>query len=267
MHKHAFVAPSRSKWPLVLAGVLVAFVLAGWFWMSRGSGGQDVLAQGELMGDSRPGASDAGSPSPSAAASEAVPGESGAPLDPAPDTSTGGMAVPEDADASAEAPGEDQLTVESLLAQADEAYDAGDLFVALPLYKEAAVRIQVQINTTPYDSRREELETELRNLRELVRECEAQIRASQPAVDMANRTPHPAPQAGVIPELQIKELGNFPYDDEKGGVPPDVAALDGTQIRLTGYMLPAFQTDQIKTFTLVADVYECCFGQPPVWST
>lgn len=285
MQGRTFEAPVRSKWPLVVAGLLVAFCLAGWFWMSRGQTGGQRVVEGELMGESRDAANTGAGNRPAQVNAAQGAGTNPPPAQPegagdaradvqaddeqvgvdtaARDTSSGGMAVPEGAGAVAGAGGEEQATVASLLAQADEAYDAGDLFVALPLYKEAAVRIQVQINTTPYDSRREELENELRNLRELVRECEAQIRASQPEVDMASRTPHPAPQPGVIPELAIKDLGNFPYDDEKGGVPPDVAALDGTQIRLTGYMLPAFQTDQIKTFTLVADVYECCFGQPP----
>ena len=274
MQRHTFEAPARSKWPLVLAGVLLAFGALGWFWMSRGGTGTQVVSEGELMGDRRGEASDSSPTEQNSTSTVAARPPNNPPQTAqaqaevrARDTSTGGMALPngaaEDNGAGEGGDEEQEATIASLLAQADEAYDTGDLFVALPLYKEAAVRIQVQINTTPYDTRREELEAELRNVRELARECEAGIRASQPSVDMATRTPHPVPQPGVIPELAIKELGNFPYDDEKGGVPPDVAALDGTQIRLSGYMLPAFQTDQIKQFTLVSDVYECCFGQPP----
>lgn len=176
------------------------------------------------------------------------------------DSQSAGMAAPEIPAADSTS---DPATLDSLLAQADEAYDAGELFRALPLYKEVAVRLQMQINLAGDDAQKQELESELANIKELVRDSEQGLRASVPAPDLSTRTPHAPPTAGAARELGIKELGNFPYDDEIGGVPADVAALDGSLVSLTGYMLPAYQTDQIKQFTLVADVYQCCFGQPP----
>ena len=64
--------------------------------------------------------------------------------------------------------------------------------------------------------------------------------------------------------MTIQELGNFEYDQEKGGnIPKDVKALTGTTVRLSGYMIPLDQADKIKQFVLVPDLFACCFGQPP----
>ena len=160
---------------------------------------------------------------------------------------------------------EDSATLESLLSQADEAYDSGEFYQALPLYKEVAVRLQGRINQLPEGAERDAAAAQLENVKELVRDTEKALRelAGRKSPGLAERTPHEPPNPGEIRELGIAELGNFPYDDAVGGVPPDVAALDGSQVRMTGYMLPGFQTDQIEQFTLVIDVYECCFGEPP----
>ena len=66
------------------------------------------------------------------------------------------------------------------------------------------------------------------------------------------------------PLRDVQHLGNFQYDQEKGGnIPKDVQALSGSAIRLAGYMIPLDQADKIKQFVLVPDLFACCFGQPP----
>ncbi|HEV2294599.1 MAG TPA: DUF3299 domain-containing protein [Tepidisphaeraceae bacterium] len=89
---------------------------------------------------------------------------------------------------------------------------------------------------------------------------------SQPAVATSaeERTPHPAPKPGEVRETNIKELGNFDYDADKGGnVPDDVKALSGMKIRVKGFMIPMDQASNVTSFALVPDLFACCFGQPP----
>jgi|SRR5690349_15080804 len=79
-----------------------------------------------------------------------------------------------------------------------------------------------------------------------------------------NRKPHAPPKAGEVREMSIKDLGNFEYDADKGGnVPDDVKALSGSGIRLSGFMIPMDQADNITQFALVPSLFSCCFGQPP----
>ncbi len=86
----------------------------------------------------------------------------------------------------------------------------------------------------------------------------------EPAAAGEKRTPHPAPEAGKVQEMTIKELGNFEYDEDKGGnIPDDVKKLSGSQIRLRGYMIPIDQAERISKFALVPSLFACCFGQPP----
>ena len=89
--------------------------------------------------------------------------------------------------------------------------------------------------------------------------------ATQPTVATGDdRKPHKKPKDGEAYTLLIQELGNFEYDQEKGGnIPKDVQALTGSTVRLTGYMIPLDQADKIKQFVLVPDLFACCFGQPP----
>ena len=64
--------------------------------------------------------------------------------------------------------------------------------------------------------------------------------------------------------MTIKELGNFRYDEEKGGnIPADVKQLSGSTVRLRGYMIPMDQAEHITQFALVPSLFACCFGQPP----
>lgn len=83
------------------------------------------------------------------------------------------------------------------------------------------------------------------------------------------RTPHPAPKPGETLEISIKELGNFDYDAQNGSaIPDDVKALNGTTVRLTGFMIPMVQVgdqaDHISKFALVPSLFQCCqLGGPP----
>jgi len=77
------------------------------------------------------------------------------------------------------------------------------------------------------------------------------------------RKVHVKPMPGETLELGIKELGNFEYDPEKGGLPADVQALDGVTFRTSGFMIPMNQADDITEFSMVVDLFSCCFGQPP----
>ena len=79
-----------------------------------------------------------------------------------------------------------------------------------------------------------------------------------------DRKPHAKPKSDEAYALTIQELGNFQFDQEKGGnIPKDVQALTGSTVRLSGYMIPLDQADKIKQFVLVPDLFACCFGQPP----
>ena len=88
---------------------------------------------------------------------------------------------------------------------------------------------------------------------------------TQPVVASGDdRKPHKKPKDGDVYALAIQELGNFQFDQEKGGnIPKDVQALTGSTVRLTGFMIPLDQADKIKQFVLVPDLFACCFGQPP----
>jgi hypothetical protein len=78
------------------------------------------------------------------------------------------------------------------------------------------------------------------------------------------RKPHAAPKDGEVRQMQIKDLGNFEYDADKGGnIPADVQKLSGSTIRLNGYMIPIDQAENITSFALVPSLFACCFGQPP----
>ena len=87
-------------------------------------------------------------------------------------------------------------------------------------------------------------------------------RRRRPPASRASRTRPPRPARSY--ETTIKDLGNFEYDQEKGGnIPADVKALSGAKVRLRGYMIPMDQAENITQFALVPSLFSCCFGQPP----
>ena len=59
------------------------------------------------------------------------------------------------------------------------------------------------------------------------------------------RKPHPAPKAGEVVELAIKDLGNFEYDQAHGGnIPADVKEMTGTSTSPRGFMIPMDQASR-----------------------
>ena len=83
-------------------------------------------------------------------------------------------------------------------------------------------------------------------------------------MDPETRKKHAAPKPGEVLKMSIKELGNFEYDDQKGGgIPSDVKQLNGSKVQLRGYMIPMDQAEHITQFALVPSLFSCCFGQPP----
>ena len=146
--------------------------------------------------------------------------------------------------------------------RATQAFNSGEYAIALPLLKkwrEAAAKDDPE---------------RVGAIDERIRVCEKNL-ASEPAAEGAppapeppptaeERTAHPAPEPGKTVELTIKDLGNFAYDGENGGnIPADVKALNGATIRLTGFMIPMDQAENITQFALVPDLFACCFGAPP----
>jgi hypothetical protein len=167
------------------------------------------------------------------------------------------MPVIASADAMTTAPS--QIEVRAL-----EEFNRGQYALALPMLKQA-----VTLDKSEPDR--------VSSLEENIRVCERNLNAPPPAAVQAlaaaqappaslsaNRTPHPAPVAGQVQEMAIKDLGNFDYDADKGGnIPPDVTAMSGSKIRLSGYMIPMDQAESITEFALVPSLFSCCFGQPP----
>jgi hypothetical protein len=148
--------------------------------------------------------------------------------------------------------------------RASEAFNRGEFATALPMLQQVAA-------ASKDDPKK------LGSLNEQIRVCQKALDSlkNMPAngvdpnaPDVASaaetRKKHPAQKPGEVAEMTIKELGNFEYDDEKGGnIPADVKQMDGSTIRLHGYMIPMDQATNITQFALVPSLFSCCFGQPP----
>ena len=151
--------------------------------------------------------------------------------------------------------------------RANQTFNRGEYATALPLLQALA------------DAAKDE-PSRLGPIQEKIRVCQkalASLKANPQPVDPSavagvtdvpmdpeTRHKHPAIKPGQVVQLSIKELGNFQYDDEKGGgIPSDVKAMSGAEIRLRGYMIPMDQAEHITQFALVPSLFSCCFGQPP----
>ena len=146
--------------------------------------------------------------------------------------------------------------------KANVAFTNGQYALALPLLQKVADQYKNQPD-------------KLGPLQEQIKVCKTQLAQANdtgggalvptpPQPVGENRKPHPAPKPGETVDLQIKDLGNFDYDADKGGnIPRDVLALSGATIRLHGFMIPIDQTEKITSFALVPSLFACCFGQPP----
>jgi hypothetical protein len=87
-------------------------------------------------------------------------------------------------------------------------------------------------------------------------------------------TPSSRPREAAAPRVRFAAAGaprEITFDDikldmEKGApftpdlLPERVTALDGTRVRVRGYILPSFQQSGLTQFVLVRDNLECCFG-------
>ena len=174
-----------------------------------------------------------------------------------------------------------ETDVAALEVRATQAVSAKEWTVALPLLKKVAERVKDQ------PERLGQIEEQIRvcekNIARLSKAGLAAGKAKGGAASAATATavplqtpgpdvptsaeqrkPHSKPKDGQPLELNIKELGNFDYDQDKGGnIPKDVKQLSGSPVRLRGYMIPMDQADNITKFALVPDLFACCFGQPP----
>jgi hypothetical protein len=166
-----------------------------------------------------------------------------------------------------------ETNVAALEVRADQHFLGGEWADALPMYKKLAEMLKNEPDR-------------LGPVEERIRVCEKNIaklakvslsKVGKPVAPVANpvtvpaapptaeqRKPLPVPKAGQVLDLTIKDLGNFDYDQEKGGnIPEDVKRLTGHPVRLRGFMIPMDQADNITKFALVPDLFACCFGQPP----
>jgi hypothetical protein len=135
--------------------------------------------------------------------------------------------------------------------RASRAFDRGDYATALPLLQQLAA----ELASKP---------AKLAVVQERIRICQQQLAALPPQTQPAQRTAHQRPAPGQMLEITIKDLGNFDYDQDRGGnIPDDVKALDGCKVRLRGFMIPIDQAAHIRQFALVPSLFSCCFGQPP----
>jgi hypothetical protein len=133
---------------------------------------------------------------------------------------------------------------------ATRAFVRGDYATALPLLKRLAPQLA--------DKRQKRVATLQR-----IAICEKNL-ALEPPTTQPARIPHKRPADGQVFDISIRGLGNFDYETEAGEViPPDVRQLDGTKIRLRGFIVPTNQSVRLTQFALVPSLFNCCFGQPP----
>ena len=74
-------------------------------------------------------------------------------------------------------------------------------------------------------------------------------------------------RADGVAEVDLKSLGNFPFDDTNGTVndiPTIWRKLDGKRVALEGFMFaPDSAGDNISSFQFVYNITKCCFNGPP----
>jgi len=169
-----------------------------------------------------------------------------------------------------------EVDVAALQVRASQAVSAKEWATALPLLKKVAEKVKNQ------PDRLGQIEEQIRVCeKNIAKQAKAGLNAKPqaagaggsvplvtPGVNIPTsaetRKPHAPVKSGEALELGIKELGNFDYDQDKGGnIPADVKQLAGSTVRLRGYMIPMDQADNITKFALVPDLFACCFGQPP----
>ncbi len=148
--------------------------------------------------------------------------------------------------------------------RATTAFNTGDYASALPLL--INVRDRLSADTDQGGLIGEEIEVCRRQLAKPTSTQPIAPSGPPPEFPMSadKRKIHAPPRPGEVRVMEIKELGNFDYDADKGGnIPPDVMALSGMKVKLHGFMIPMDQTDKITSFALVPSLFACCYGQPP----
>ena len=134
---------------------------------------------------------------------------------------------------------------------------------ALPLLKKVQAELKAQNQQDRLGAIDEDIRVCERNLAAAAN-AQASVTPANGPPTAENRKPHAPPKPGEVREMAIKDLGNFEYDADKGGnVPEDVKALSGAMLRVSGFMIPMDQADNITQFALVPSLFACCFGQPP----
>lgn len=162
---------------------------------------------------------------------------------------------------------DEKVDVSALEIRAVEAFNRGEYGTALPLLQKLRNALpEKDERVGPVDER---IRVSQRNLAKQLKAKGLPVATAPPPgsdvpTSAEKRKPHAAPKEGEVRTLTIKALGNFDYDQDKGGnIPDDVKRLDGSILRLTGFMIPMDQADNITKFALVPDLFACCFGQPP----
>jgi hypothetical protein len=152
--------------------------------------------------------------------------------------------------------------------RANQTFNRGDYATAMPLLQAVAAAAKDQPSRLgPVEEKIRVCQKALDAVKSNPASANGQAAAAAPGSDVPmdpeTRKKHPAPKPGETLQLSIKELGNFQYDDQKGGVPADVKQLNGATLQLKGYMIPMDQADHITQFALVPSLFSCCYGQPP----
>jgi hypothetical protein len=164
-----------------------------------------------------------------------------------------------------------ETNLAALEVRADQHFLGGEWAKALPMYKKMAEMLKDDpAKLGPVEERIRVCEKNIAKLAKANLQAKPATPTAAPVVANAapptgeQRKPHAAPKDGQTMDLLIKELGNFDFDQEKGGnIPDDVKRLSGHPVRLRGFMIPMDQADNITKFALVPDLFACCFGQPP----
>ncbi|MDB5295799.1 MAG: hypothetical protein JWO31_1782 [Phycisphaerales bacterium] len=166
----------------------------------------------------------------------------------------------------------DDLVGPQLAIRAQQAFSRGEYATALPMLRKMAAEAEGQ--PAKLSSIQERIRVSEKALASAKAEADKKVAqgvdpkaapaAGRPDATPEARKPHVPPAAGAVYDTEIQALGNFEYDQEKGGnIPADVAKLSGSKVRLKGYMIPMDQADNITQFALVPSLFACCFGQPP----
>jgi hypothetical protein len=79
---------------------------------------------------------------------------------------------------------------------------------------------------------------------------------------------HGIEKDGDIYRVDLKSLGNFPFNDSSGtvdNIPPEFRKLDGKRVALEGFIWAGDGAgDKVNSFQFVYNIAKCCFGGPPL---